>query len=182
NDKLKNDIHYFIFDQKNNLIIDRGSFDAKNSAQSLRVELPFGEYSTATVYNNSVNDPFFPEVINAKNDFYLRDSMGLDGRIFGSIDTFKVNRSFSQKIALRRAYSQIRFEFTDAVAPSRVTQLRVYPAHHRYTWNPFFDCASHGSRIQTTETLFNRFQCCARENGGIQRVSGVGSYGKGSEI
>lgn len=137
NDKLKNDIHYFIFDQKNNLIVDRGSFDAKNSAQSLRVELPFGEYSTATVYNNSVNDPFFPEVINAKNDFYLRDSMELDGRIFGSIDTVKVDRSFSQKIALRRAYSQVRFEFTDAVAPSRVTQLRVYPAHHRYTWNPF---------------------------------------------
>jgi len=137
NEKLKNDLHYVIFDQKSNLKVSRGKFDVEKDAQSLRVELPFGEYSLVSIYNNSVKNPFLPEVIGSKNDFYLLDSMEVDGRIFGSIDTFKVDRSFSKKLELHRAYSQVRFEFTDTLATTKVTQLRVYPNHQPFAWNPY---------------------------------------------
>ncbi len=137
NAQLKNDLHYYVFDAASSRLRRKGQFDVLSQQSGVRVELPVGEYHIATLFNNTLNEPALMGEIKDKREFLLNDSMGAEGRIFSSLDTLVVSQTFKKDIILSRAYSQIRFEFTDVVKPIAVKSLRIYKDHQSSYWNPF---------------------------------------------
>ncbi|MVZ66011.1 hypothetical protein GQF61_09080 [Sphingobacterium sp. DK4209] len=137
NEKLKNDLHYYVFDAGSSRLRRKGQFNILNQQSGIRLELPVGEYHIATLFNNTLSEPALIGDIKDKREFLLKDSMGAEGRIFSSLDTLEVSQTFKKEITLSRAYSQIRLEFTDVVKPFEVRYLRIYKDHQSSYWNPF---------------------------------------------
>lgn len=131
-----NKLHYFLFHKDNPDIVVTGSVGYEE-ASSLALNLAKGSYSIFFVSNESAKELLLPESLTRSN-FYIGNTFAnSNADIFGYAGDLEVNEDVESEIRLQRLFSQIKFEFTDAVDLSVIKKIGISQMHDPFFLAPF---------------------------------------------
>ncbi|WP_196937581.1 hypothetical protein [Sphingobacterium pedocola] len=129
-------LHYNIFHQDKNDIVYSGEVDYEDNTD-IQVQLPLGKYYVSFVSNASKQDLLMPTDPLWKSFYVSNRFSNHAAEIFGYSTELEVNADAQLNVELIRWYSQIKFEFTDAVDLSKVKHIRVSQEHEPFFYAPF---------------------------------------------
>ncbi len=152
--RMKSKLRYYLFQKGTHALVDSGQVLLKDGNPQLNLELPLGEYILMSTYHYVNKDIISTGQISRLEDLHFQDDIGFEGRMFASCDTIEVSKSFAKEIALRRAYGQVRFEFTDSRDLKEVKRVLIKPQHLPVRWRPF----SHVGQSKAAEEPSQSFE------------------------
>ncbi|WP_437919128.1 hypothetical protein [Sphingobacterium sp. LRF_L2] len=131
-------LHYHIFDKDSKKLVSSGLQDYSDGLLvDLNISLPLGEYLVSFVTNDSEKYLLLPNDPDALAYFIGNTFSNYNAKIFGVLDTFVVAEDMEVDVALRRYYSQVKFELTDTKDLSTVAKIVVRRNHEPEFYAPF---------------------------------------------
>ncbi|TDS10358.1 hypothetical protein [Sphingobacterium paludis] len=131
-------LHYYIYEADNKNLVSTGVYDfARQSLADFSLSLPAGDYIASFVSNESSEKLMLPEAAAATSLYIANRFSNHQARIFGVLDTFTVTGDMERQIVLRRYFSQVKFEFTDATDLKRVNKIVISRRHDPEFYAPF---------------------------------------------
>lgn len=131
-------LHYHVFDARSKDLIHSGIYDfLVESLADFSLSLPAGQYIASFVTNES-NESLILPTSTIFSSFYMGNRFANhEAQIFGKLDTFTVAGDMEREIALKRYYSEVKFEFTDNADLSHVARIEISRAHNPEFYAPF---------------------------------------------
>jgi len=129
---------YYIFNALTGELVVQGEMDFTSSTTEISESLPMGVYYTSFVSNKSDFKLLYPSnITHYENYYYANPFNNFKAVQFGKTDTLTVDQNISQNVKLKRLYSQIKFEFTDAKNLSEVKRIVINQDHEPFFYAPF---------------------------------------------
>ncbi|MFD2967449.1 hypothetical protein [Sphingobacterium bambusae] len=131
-------LHYHVFDALSKDLIHSGVYDfLAKSLADFSLSLPAGQYIASFVTNESSESLILP-TSTIFSSFYMGNRFANhEAQIFGKLDTFTVTGHMEREIALKRYFSEIKFEFTDDIDLSHVARIEIGRTHNPEFYAPF---------------------------------------------
>ncbi|KGE15036.1 hypothetical protein [Sphingobacterium deserti] len=131
-------LHYHIYEADSKDLVASGVYDfSERSLADFSLSLPAGDYIASYVSNESRENLMVPEAVAASSLYIGNRFSNHQARIFGVLDTFTVSGDMEREIILRRYFSQVKFEFTDAADLGKVEKLSITRRHDPEFYAPF---------------------------------------------
>ncbi len=123
-------LHYHVFDAESKDLITFGAYDyAVENLADFSLSLPAGQYIASFVTNES-NESLILPTSTIFSSFYMGNRFANhEAQIFGRLDTFNVTADMEREIALKRYFSEIKFEFTDDADLNHVARIDISRIH-----------------------------------------------------
>ncbi len=162
-----NKLHYYLFHKSKSEVVVTGTIKYEE-ASSLKLNLPEGKYSICFVANTSDKDLLLSENPNP-NSFYIGNEFSNSkADIFGYYGELEVSGESNHEVKLKRLFSQIKLEFTDASDLAVINKIRISQQHEPFFFAPFnsnmtnpildqSDLETTGDFQQNKQLVFNQF-------------------------
>ncbi|MBL1410603.1 hypothetical protein [Sphingobacterium faecale] len=162
-----NKLHYYLFHKTKPEVVVTGTIDYEE-ASSLKLNVPEGKYSICFVSNTSNRDLILPSNPTLSNFYVGNYFSNANADIFGYYGELEVNGETDHEVKLRRLFSQIKLEFTDASDLSVISKIRISQQHESFFFAPFLsnmtnpildqsDVEVVGDFQQNKQLVFNQF-------------------------
>ncbi|MFD2552787.1 FimB/Mfa2 family fimbrial subunit [Sphingobacterium tabacisoli] len=129
-------LHYYLFHKSKPEVVVTGTIKYEE-ALSLKLALPEGKYSICFVSNASNRDLILPSNPTLSNFYVGNQFSNSNADIFGYYGELEVNGETDHEVKLRRLFSQIKLEFTDAVDLSVISKIGISQRHDPFFYAPF---------------------------------------------
>lgn len=190
-------INYYIFRKEDNTLALEGdlTFDANHLAPPLSLKLPVGPYYASFVSNSSKKNLLLSKSPVAAKDFYIANHFdNHQALIFGTqITDITVSENNSPiEVALKRYFSNVKFEFTDQTDLSFINKIIVTRMHENLIYTPYGTPSSlpvsdasmitfvHPFKEDTNAITFNQF--IGEVNQPVELSYNILVYGENDEL
>ncbi|PJJ74651.1 hypothetical protein BXY57_0213 [Thermoflavifilum aggregans] len=131
-------LDYFIFRESDSLLFAHGSIDLARQNPDFQLSLPSGRYLAHLVAGFSQQPLIWSDTtVPVSQHFLLTRPADYLAAVYGFADTFSVYGDQVIQAVLKRYYSQIQFQFTDAQGLDQITRIVVEPLHPVPWFAPF---------------------------------------------
>ncbi|TDQ75188.1 hypothetical protein [Sphingobacterium yanglingense] len=132
-----NKLHYFLFHKDKPELVVTGVV-GYDEASSLTLSLAKGKYSICFVANESTKDLLIPEKPTLSSFYVGNTFANASASIFGYVGELEViDGTTESQISLKRLFSQVKLEFTDAVDLSVISKIGISQQHDPFFYAPF---------------------------------------------
>ena len=132
-----NKLHYFLFHKDKPELVVTGVV-GYDEASSLTLSLAMGKYSICFVANESTKDLLIPEKPTLSSFYVGNTFANASASIFGYVGELEViGGTTESQISLKRLFSQVKLEFTDAVDLSAISKIGISQQHDPFFYAPF---------------------------------------------
>lgn len=132
-----NKLHYFLFHKDKPELIVTGVVGYEE-ASSLTLSLAKGRYSICFIANESTQELLIPEKPTLSSFYVGNTFANASASIFGYVGELDVTDGTAEsQIGLKRLFSQVKLEFTDAVDLSGISKIRISQQHDPFFYAPF---------------------------------------------
>ena len=190
-------INYYIFKKEDNTLALEGdlTFEANHQAPPLSLKLPVGSYYASFVSNSSKKNLLLSKSPAAAKDLYIANHFdNHQALIFGTqITDITVSENNSPiEVALKRYFSNVKFEFTDQTDLSFIDKIVINRMHENFIYTPYGAPSSlpvsdasmitfvHPFKEETNALTFNQF--IGEVNQPVELSYNILIYGENDEL
>ncbi len=132
-----NKLHYFLFHKDKPELVVIGIVGYEE-ASNLTLSLAKGRYSICFIANESTKDLLVPEKPTLSSFYVGNTFANASASIFGYVGELEViDGTGESQISLKRLFSQVKLEFTDAVDLSVISKIGISQQHDPFFYAPF---------------------------------------------
>lgn len=129
-------LHYYLFHKTKPEVVVTGTIKYEE-VSGLKLNLPEGKYSICFVSNTSNRDLILTSNPTLSNFYVGNHFSNSNADIFGYYGELEVDGETDHEVKLRRLFSQIKLEFTDASDLSVISKIRISQQHEPFFFAPF---------------------------------------------